>query len=416
MTATVDVVVIGGGQAGLATSAQLRRWGIEHVILERESIASRWRRRWDSFTLVTPNWQIRLPDGEYEGRDPDGFLPRDEVVAHLERYADRIEAPVRLGVTVSEVVAHDGGYRVTTDDGPLDARNVVVAVGTHQTPRRPRLGRLDPGILELHTADYRNPGALPPGGVLVIGSGQSGMQIAEDLMLAGRPVVLSVGKTGRLPRRYRGRDIFRWAEFIGFYERTPDMLESPAERFSSNPAVSGARGGHTVNLHRFARDGARLTGKIAAMDGHRVTFADDLHANLAFADAVAGGFRQLIDQRIAERGESAPEPDPSNTDEHDGTEGFDQPGFAELDLRREGIASVLWASGFAWDFSWVRPAALDAFGYPIQRQGVTDSPGLYFVGLHFLHRFKSGLLLGVGEDAGHVADSIATRIGATAGS
>jgi len=363
---------------------------------------------------VTPNWQIRLPDAAYTGDQPDAFLGRDEIVAHLEAYAERSGAPVRVGIEVTEVAARGDGYRVATSDGPIDTRIVVVAVGTHQRPKVPQLGRLAPDVLELHTADYRHPGALPPGGVLVVGNGQSGLQIAEELYLAGRAVTLSVGKTGRLARRYRGRDIFHWAEVIGFYDRIADQLASPAERFTPNPAVSGARGGHTVNLHRFARDGVRLTGRIASIDGRRITFADDLQANLAFADAVAAAFRQQIDARIRELGIDAPEPDPTNTDEHDGTEGFDAPAIRELDLRAEGIATVLWASGYAWDFSWVRPARLDDWGYPLQRRGVTDSPGLYFLGLHFMHRFKSGLLLGVGEDAVYLADDIASRLGATA--
>ena len=409
---TTDVVVIGGGQAGLATSAQLARRGIDHLVLERDAIAARWRRRWDSFTLVTPNWQIRLPDAEYDGPEPDAFLPRDGIVAYLEGYADRIAAPVRTGVDVTEVVAEDGGFRLETTDGPHRARQVVVAVGTHQRPRLRALGRLDPDVLELHTADYRNPAALPPGGVLVVGTGQSGMQIAEELRRAGRRVVLSTGRTGRLARRYRGRDIFRWADVIGFYDRTVDVLESPAQRFTPNPAVSGAGGGHTVNLHRFARDGVELAGHVAGIDGRRVTFADDLHANLTFADTVAAAFRETIDQRIRDQGIDAPPPDPGNTDEHDGREGFAVTGPTELHLRRDGIGALIWASGFAWDFSWVRPAALDAWGYPVQQQGVAEHPGLYFVGLHFMHRFKSGLLLGVGDDAGHVAQTIAARLGA----
>jgi putative flavoprotein involved in K+ transport len=405
----IEVAIVGAGQAGLAMSSVLTSEGVEHVVLERDRPASGWRSRWDSFTLVTPNWGIQLPGMEYDGPEPAGFLARDELVDRLDRWAAAVGAPIRSGVDVTEVVATDGGYRLTTNDGPLDARNVVIAVGTHQRPKWPRFADLAPDILQVHTAGYRNAGALPPGGVLVVGTGQSGMQIAEELHEAGRPVVLSVGKTGRLPRRYRGRETFRWALLIGFFDRTVDMLESPAARFTSNPHLSGARGGHTVNLHRFARDGIRLAGRISGLDGHQVTFGDDRDANIAFSDTVASEFRKLIDQRIEAQGIDAPPPDAENTDEHDGTEGFAAPRIGSLDLRREGISTIVWASGYAWDFSWVRPATLDAFGYPIQQQGVTDSPGLYFLGLHFMHRFKSGLLLGVGDDARHLAAHISGR-------
>lgn len=405
-----DVVVVGAGQAGLAVSSLLTRDGIDHVVLERDAIGARWRTRWDSFTLVTPNWQLRLPGSAYGGPDPDGFLARDDVVTHLEGYAASFDAPVRPGTEVTGVTARPGrGYTVMTSEGPVVASSVVVAVGTFQRPRRPRVGRPSPAVQEVHSSGYRNPAELPPGAVLVVGSGQSGAQIAEELHEAGRQVFLSVGSAPRLPRRYRGRDIMRWAEAIGFYERGLDALETPAERFAPNPHVSGRGGGRTLNLHRFARDGITLAGRIAGIDGTRVRLGSDLRENLVKADSVAAEFCRRIDAHIAEARVGAPEPDESNTDEYRGTDGFEQPVREELDLAREGVTSIVWASGFSFDFSWVRPVARDPFGYPVQRRGVTDSPGLYFVGLHFLDTFKSGLLYGVGEDAAYVAAHIAGR-------
>jgi putative flavoprotein involved in K+ transport len=409
--ASHDVVVIGAGQAGLSISALLSRRGIEHLVLEREAIGSRWRHRWDSFTLVTPNWQIRLPGAEYAGPEPDGFLPRDEIVAHLESYARASDAPIRVGVDVSEITRDDDMFLLRTNDGPLTARAVVVATGAWQRPVRPPLGELAPGILELHSHDYRNADSLPPGGVLVVGTGQSGAQIAEELREAGREVTLSVSAAGRLPRRYRGADIMRWAERIGFYERRADALERPADRFTANPHLSGKRGGHTINVHRFAHDGVRLAGKLVAIDGSRVTFADDLARNLAASDAVSIGFRQAIEDAIRE-GRAIDEGSPDDVDEYDGLDGFAQPGIDGLDLHDAGIGTLLWTSGFRWDYSWVRPAPLDGMGYPIQHQGVTDVPGLAFLGLHFMDTYKSGLLIGVGEDAAHVADHIADHLGA----
>jgi putative flavoprotein involved in K+ transport len=406
--ASTDALVIGGGQAGLAASAMLTREGIDHVVLEREAVGGGWHRRWDSFTLVTPNWTVRLPGAEYDGPDPDGFMPRDEVVAHLERYAERTGAPVVSGVEATEVTEHDGRYRIATTDGRYDARAVIVATGTFQRPKRPSIGSPAPDILDLHSSDYRNPDQLPPGGVLVVGSGQSGAQIAEELNEAGRPVTLAVGRAGRAPRRYRGRDTFRWIEAIGLFERPVEALDSPSERFEANPHVSGKRGGHTLNLHRFARDGIRLVGRMTAIDGRTVRFGSDLRASLAAADEFADGLRTGLDEFIAKAGIDAPPPDPA--DDHHGREGFDQPETTELDLAAEGIGTILWSAGYAWDFSWVRPARLDEFGYPIQRADYADSRGLYFLGLHFLHRQKSGLLYGVGDEARAIAAYVAGRV------
>jgi len=403
--ASTDVLVIGGGQAGLAASAMLTGEGVDHVVLERAAVGGGWRRRWDSFTLVTPNWTVRLPGAEYDGPDPDGFMPRDEVVAHLERYAERTGAPIVTGVEATEVTERDGRYRIATTDGPYDARAVIVATGTFQRPKRPAVGTPPPGVLDLHSSDYRNPDQLPPGGVLVVGSGQSGAQIAEELNEAGRPVTLAVGRAGRAPRRYRGRDMFSWMEVLGLADRPVEALDSPAERFAANPHVSGKRGGHTLNLHRFARNGIRLTGRLTGIDGQAVRFASDLPASLTAADAFANGLREALDKHIAEAGIDAPPPDPA--DDYEGRDGFDQLAITDLDLVAGGIGTILWSAGYAWDFSWVKPARLDEYGYPVQRADYADSRGLYFLGLNFLHTQKSGLLYGVGDEARAIAAHIA---------
>jgi putative flavoprotein involved in K+ transport len=304
----------------------------------------------------------------------------------------------------------DGGYRVETTGGPLDGRAVVVATGTFQTPRRPALGRLPEGVLDLHSSAYRNPEALPPGSVLVVGSGQSGAQIAEELLETGRRVFLSVSRAPRIPRRYRGRDLTRWFEQMGFV-RTVDQLESPAQRFSANAHVSGKRGGHTLNLHRFARDGMTLVGRVTAIDDSTISLADDRDANLANADTAAAEIRRAVDDFVAQARIDAPTADDENSDEYAGNDGFRQPSIERIDLARERVTTVIWSAGYGFDFSWVRPVAIDETGYPVHRRGVTDRPGLYFLGLHFLHTMKSGLLWGVGEDAQYLAGEIRLHLG-----
>jgi putative flavoprotein involved in K+ transport len=410
MGTRLDAVVIGGGQAGLAASHHLRRLGREHVVLEQHRVAEAWRRRWDSFTLVTPNWSIKLPGASYAGPEPDGFLPRDEIVAHLERYA--ADAPVRTGIRATAVDRDSPGHGwiVTTSEGPLSTRTVIVATGMFAQPRRPGVGDgLSPRVTSLHTDEYRNPEALPPGGVLIVGSGQSGCQVAEELLEAGRDVVLSLGSTGRMRRRYRGRDSMAWAWDLGFMHRLTSNLESPRERYASNPHVSGKRGGHTLNLHRFAADGITLVGRLTGIDGERATFAPDVPDRLRFADTVADEISKLIDGYIEREGIDAPAPAPDNTDEHAGTEGFEQPVIESIDLRDRGISTVIWAGGFGFDFSWIHAPVFEADGYPITARGVTSEPGLAFLGLAWLYQFKSSLLSGVGDDAAHVVETLAAQ-------
>lgn len=404
----IDTMVIGGGQAGLAISYYLTRAGRDHLILEKERIAKAWRdERWDSFTLVTPNWMLRLPGMEYHGDDPDGFADRDAVVEYVLGFAQSIDPPVIEGVEVTAVETAVGskGLLVGSTGGEYEASNVVVATGTYQRPSiLPFASRLAANVWQIHSSEYRNPERLPPGAVLVVGSGQSGAQIAEELLEHGRDVYLSTGRAGRGPRRYRGKDAARWAQLMGSLDRTVDELPSPAHRFKADSHVSGKRGGRTLNLHRFSRDGMRLLGHMRGAEGARVFFAPDLQENLAAADRAARVFKQSVDQFIEREGLDAPE-----HDEPELRDGYEAPIITELDLHSAGVSTIVWATGYTFDFSWVRFPVFDDFGYPIQWRGVTAQPGLYFLGLVWLHTAKSGLLAGVGEDAAHVAEHIESR-------
>ncbi len=414
MPEQVEAVVIGGGQAGLAISSYLTQQGRTHVVLEQATqVAPAWRHgRWDSFTLVTPNWTVRLPGFPYQGDDPDGFMPGADVVRHLEQYAASFQAPVHCGVQVTAVdPARDGqGYRVSTaDDATYAAATVVVATGSFQFPKpAPFSGALPPEIVQLHSSHYRNPSALPPGAVLVVGSADSGCQIAEELNESGRRVYLCVGRAVRRPRRYRGKDSLFWGITLGRIEQTADQLPSPSARFAANPQLSGKDGGHTLNLHQFARDGVTLLGRLVGVEGHRIALAPDLQENLANADKASDDFKEGVDAFVRRTGMDVPEPEPDPVDEVRSDTGKHAP--ATLDLKAAGITTVLWATGYGFDYSWVHLPVCDAYGFPIQQRGVTRFPGLYFLGMNFLYNRKSGILLGVGEDAAHIAAAIAARV------
>ncbi len=406
---TIDTLVIGGGQAGLATSRFLQQHQIEHLILEQSMQAAHaWRNdRWDSFALLTPNWTLQMPGAEYRGDDPDGFLPREQIVAYFEIYIGRFNLPVQYGMRVTSITARDGGYRVVTDQQEFQASQVVVATGLFQCPKIPAFGTDIPdGILQLHSSQYRNPQSLPAGAVLVVGSAQSGCQIAEELYQSGRMVHLCVGSAGRAPRRYRGRDVFSWLYQLGFFDRTVDKLPSPRAKFAGNPHLSGRDGGHTLNLHQFARDGVHLLGRLTGANGSHILLADDLQENLAKADKFEADLVKMIDDYIEKNGlDLPPESLPNLTD------GYAVENMRELDLAARGITSIIWALGYEYDFSMIRLSVTDADGYPIQQRGVTDFPGLYFVGMPWLHKYKSGLLVGVAEDAAFVASHIAEHRG-----
>jgi putative flavoprotein involved in K+ transport len=402
-----SVAVIGGGQAGLSISAFLKERDIDHVVFEKNRIAHTWRsQRWDAFCLVTPNWQCQLPGFPYPGDEPNGFMPRDEIVAYVESYAQKIGAPVREGVGVTYLTRGEGrGFRLETDDGPVTADAVVLAVSLYHVPNIPRLGEHLPGdIMQIHSSAYRNPSQLPPGEVLVVGSGQSGCQIAEDLHLAGRKVHLAVGSAPRCPRIYRGRDAVDWLTDLGQYDMTVD--EHPLRekvRKKANHYLTGRDGGRDIDLRKFARDGMTLYGRLRGVSNGKVQWGDDLARNLNSADATYNAICALIDKHIADAGIDAPpgrhyEPvwQPSDP-------------AAETDLAAAGITSVVWGTGFRSDWSWVDLPIFDGAGYPTHHRGVTTMDGVYVLGLPWLNTWGSGRFLSVGRDAEHIAGQIEAR-------
>jgi len=413
MAEQVEAAVIGAGQAGLAISYYLTHQHRTHVVLEQAGqIAPAWRDgRWDSFTLVIPNWSVQLPGFPYQGDEPDGFMTRAEVVSHLERYAASFRAPVRCGVRVTAVdpAREHQGYTLHTENGPTYmTQNVVVATGSFQFPKPSSLrDRFPKEIRQLHSSQYRNPAALPPGAVLVIGSADSGCQIAEELQESGRHVYLCVGGAMRRRRRYRGKDAVFWAVATGMINQTVDQLSSPRARFAPNPQQTGKNGGYTLNLHQLARSGVVLLGRLLGVDGHVITLASDLQENLAKADQASEDFKKIVDEFIRRTGIDALDPEPDPLDQVRSDAATRAP--SELDLKAAGITAIIWATGFGFDFRFVHLPVLDDDGYPIQQRGVTKFPGLYFLGMNFLYDRKSGILLGVGEDAAHVASDIAAN-------
>ncbi len=406
MDETIDVVVIGGGQAGLATSYELTQLGVEHAVLERGRIADTWRRRWDSFCLVTPNWTVQLPGHPYDGDDPDGFMPRDEIVAYLERYAAGFAAPVRDGVEVTSLEASpDGGFLLETSGGRIRARSVVVATGAYQRPHRPLpAGTLPDDVFRLDADDYRNETSLPEGPVLVIGSGQTGCQIAEELRDAGREVFVSCGRTPWLPRRIGDHDLAWWAIETGFLDQPVGALPTPMARLSANVTASGRDGGHDLDLRTLRRQGVTLLGRFTGAVAGEAQFAGDLYDSSAWGDERYRDFRQLVRDLTAAREVEEPElPEP---------EVFD--GNAPESIELADVGAIVLAGGYRPDYgTWVHvPGAFDPLGFPLHEEGAsTAAPGLYFVGVHFLRKRKSSLLWGVGEDAAIVAGQIASAGG-----
>jgi putative flavoprotein involved in K+ transport len=401
MPERVETVVIGGGQAGLSVSSHLTQRGREHLVLERGEVAETWRtQRWDGFFLNTPNWSLQLPGYHYAGAEPDGFAPLSEAIAYLEGYARAISAPVRTRVDVTQLrPRREGGWLVETDGDAFEAANVVAATGAFQRPHVPDVGDAD--VFQLHAAEYRRPDLLPPGAVLIVGSGQTGCQIAEELLGAGRTVYLAVGACPWFPRRYRGRDLVRWAIDIGLMDQTVDVLPSPAARLACNPALSGNEGGHDCNPRTLAARGAILVGRVQRIDRDRVSFAPGLEENLAKGDEFDATFKAKIDEYVQATGTDVPE-------ESETAEALvDPPRIEQLDLRAAEVGTILWTTGYRPDFGWIRVPLDDGFGWPAQERGVTAYPGLYFVGLNWMHKRKSALLFGVGEDAEHVVSRLA---------
>jgi putative flavoprotein involved in K+ transport len=399
------VVVVGAGQSGLAVSWLLRREGIEHLVLERDSVASRWRHeRWDSFCLVTPNWQCELPGHPLTGLDPDGFATRDEVVAYVDAYA--AGAPVVEGVEVTQLkLGDDGGFRLETSEGAATADQVVLAVGGHQAPAVPPLaGRVASTITQLHSAAYRDPGSLPDGGVLVVGSAQSGVQLVEDLHRAGRDVHCAVGTAPRVARAYRGRDVIAWQHDMGLYDLPIDQHpDAERARAAASYYVAGRDGGHDLDLRELARAGVVLHGRLTAAAGTTLRFAGDLRANLDAADDAYNLINREIDEWIA-RHDVTDVPPPSTYTRPWAPAGD---GGGALDLAAAGISTIVWATGFRADWSWVRLPAFDGAGPPAHARGVTPVPGLYVIGLPWLHTWGSSRFAGIARDAEHLAGHVA---------
>lgn len=401
-----ETIVIGGGQAGLACSYFLTKQNRDHIVLEKSAFPGNvWRAdRWDSFTLLTPNWAFQLPGDEYSGSNPEGFMPRDEIIGRFDRYVECYQLPIQYQTQVTSVELHSGDrrYLVKTENTILFADHVIVATGLFQTPKLPAFHQeISADILQLHSGQYRNPQSLPPGAVLVVGSGQSGCQITDELAEQSRKVYLSVGSAGRAPRRYRGKDVFEWLLLSGFFDQRVENLASPKAKYRANPQVSGRNGGKALNLHQFARDGVVLVGHVLEGHGHHIRLAPDLRENLTRSDDFEKEIIKMIDNYIEKSGLDVPsERLPELRD------GFDSPLITELDLLAAGISTIIWAAGYSFDFSMVHLPVFDPDGYPLQTRGVTEYPGLYFVGLPWLHKYKSGLLVGVGEDAEYVVSQI----------
>jgi len=403
----IDTVIVGGGQAGLAISYYLSQEGREHVVLERAStVANAWRnQRWDSFTLVTPNFQVRMPGAEYDGNDPYGFMSLAEVVEYFDDYVECFRLPVRCGVEVFSVEKVGDGYVVRTSEKNYAAENVVIATGLYQSPKiLPFSKEIPPSILQLHSMDYKNPSSLPEGAVLVVGTGQSGAQIAQELYQSGRKVYLSIGSAGRVPRRYRGKDINDWFTRIGMFDTKVEELKSAADKYHPHPQISGKNGGQSLNLHQFARDGVILLGHVRDAHEGKLILTPDLKETLAKVDQFETNALKMVDDYISRTGLDAPtETIPQLRD------GYSQEVIPELDLKDSGVATVLWATGHTFDFSLVKFPVIDADGYPIQKRGVTEYEGLYFLGMPWIHSRRSGILFGVGDDAAYLAAHIVAR-------
>jgi putative flavoprotein involved in K+ transport len=398
------VIVVGGGQAGLAVSYCLKDARIEHLVFEKGRIGNTWRtQRWDTFCLVTPNWQCQLPGYPYAGSDPDGFMKNDQILEYLEGYVRSFEPPVREGVSVHCVEQRsEGGFLVSTSEGAFAADQLVVATGGYQLPRIPDVAKgLPADVVQLHSAHYRNPESLPPGDILVVGTGQSGCQIAEDLFLAGRKVHLSVGPAPRCARRYRGRDVVEWLHLMGHYDLPIDKHPNKEQaRDKTNHYVTGRDGGHDIDLREFALEGMRLYGPLESVVDGRIAFSPGLKPNLDDADDAYRRINRSIDAYIEKAGIQAPaeaaytppwEPDVETL---------------SVDCRAAGIRSVIWSIGFGIDFGWVRLPVFDARGYPVHERGITKVEGLYFVGLPWLYTWGSGRFCGVGRDARHIVECV----------
>ncbi len=401
-----SVIIIGGGQAGLSMSYCLKERGIDHIVFEKNKIAHSWRsKRWDSFCLVTPNWQCQLPGYPYPGNDPHGFMQKDEIVQYVERYAASFDPPVEEGVEVLRAAKSEPQklFEVETSTGHYTAEQVVIAVGGYHIPKQPKLAeRLPSHLVQLHSSAYRNPQSLPDGAVLVVGTGQSGCQIAEDLHLAGRQVHLCVGSAPRSPRRYRGQDVVDWLDQMGYYDLSIDQHPQKEKvRTKANHYVTGRDGGREIDLRQFALEGMQLHGRLKSVNGAQLEFQTNLKQHLDQADAVAESIKKSIDTFIATHQIAAPiDPPFQPVWQPDGDTNL------TLNCETATIGTVIWCTGYDADFTWVEIPVFDGKGYPGHDRGVTGIRGLYFLGLPWLYTWGSGRFSGVARDATYLADYV----------
>ncbi len=401
-----SVIVVGGGQAGLSMSYCLKQRGVDHLVFEKNQIGHEWRsRRWDAFCLVTPNWQCKLPGYPYAGDDPNGFMQKDQIVQYLEEYAAFFKPPVKEGVTVSRIWQNDAHFEVTTTIGDFTADQVVIAAGSYHVPKVPKLAeRLPHDIVQIHSSAYKNSDSLPDKAILVVGTGQSGCQIAEDLHLAGKKVHLCVGGAPRSPRRYRGKDVVEWLDAMGYYDLSiNDHPQKEKVRTKANHYVTGRDGGREIDLRQFALEGMQLHGRLKTIRHGQLEFWPDLQHNLDQADAVAESIKKSIDGFIEKHQIQAPI-DPPYTPVW-------QPQLDALTLNcgQSNIGAVVWCTGYQTDFSWVEIPVFDGKGYPGHTRGVTGIRGLYFLGLPWLYTWGSGRFSGIERDANYLSDRIAAR-------
>ena len=402
------VVIIGAGQGGLGVSYYLKQAGINHLILDRGDIANSWKEnRWDSFCLVTPNWTLNFPGKPYQGTDPDGFMKRDDFVQYMTTWAESFNAPVRKFTNVHEVSLRNPGFVIKTDSGDITSDFLVVATATHQHPKIPDIAKKIPkSINQLHADQYKNTSNLNDGGVLVVGSGQTGCQIVEDLIRDKRDTYLCVGRTGRLPRRYRGKDAISWQKEMNLLDRTPDMLSDLSLRFRPDPHCSGRDGGQTLSLHNFNRAGVKLCGRLEDLSRTDLIFGNSLKSDINYSDDFASQFRKNIDAYILKENIEAPLPCDNDFEgePHVGDPSIES--IEKLDYKLAGINTIIWATGFKYDFSWIDAKVTDEMGYPVTEKGYAGVKGLYFNGLNWMTKRKSGILYGFNEDSLEVSNQI----------
>ncbi|ANV86592.1 MSMEG_0569 family flavin-dependent oxidoreductase [Picosynechococcus sp. PCC 7117] len=400
------VIIVGGGQAGLALSYLLKQNNIDHLIFEKHKVGHAWRNeRWNSFCLVTPNWQCRLPGFSYAGPDPNGFMAKEEIVSYLEAYARSFNPPIREGVTVLKVSSSGTKFAVATSIGDYTADQVAIATGGYHVPKIPPIAaQLPRDVQQIHSVQYKNPQDLPDE-VLIVGTGQSGCQIAEDLHLAGKTVHLVTGSAPRAPRRYRGKDVVEWLERMGYYDLPIDQHpQKEMVRHKTNHYVTGRDGGRDIDLRRFAQQGMHLYGRLQSITGQTLHFGKDLKQNLDRADTTVVRIQRNIDKFIADNNITAP------------PEAHYQPVWepelepSSLNLKATNIGAVIWATGFRLNFSWIDLPIFNELGEPLHDRGVTAVDGLYFLGLPWLYTWGSGRFSGVTRDAEYLATQITARL------